>query len=185
MDKRVEEILITKWQIDEGLKKAAKWIDETYKDSKKDLILVGLLRGCVPFYGQLLSLIKTDVITDFMLVSSFDGEDVRISEPKIIVDVQLSITDKNVLLVEDIIDSAKTITYVIQHLKQKNPHSIKVISFLDKKAGRQCEFKLDYYCYDIEDKFLVGYGLDYKEKLRNLPYVGVFKSNKKEEKNNE
>lgn len=182
MDSRIEKILITKRQIKSAIKKAAKWIDNTYKDNEKDLVLVGLLRGCVPFYGQLSSEITVDMMMDFILVSSFRGKKTRMNKPVIETDIKIDITDKNVLLIDDIIDSGYTTEFVVEHLKQKKPNSIKIMTFLNKQAGRKNGFKADYYCFDIEDKFLVGYGLDYEEKMRNLPYVAVFKADKNGDK---
>lgn len=175
MDNRIEKILITNRQLKKGIKKAAKWIEETYSNSDKDLVLIGLLKGCIPFYGQLISYIKMDLIMDFMVVSSFKGQDKAIGLPEIITDIVSDIKDKDILLLEDIIDSGYTIKFVTEYLAKRKPNSIKVMSLLDKKAGRKVDFKPDYYCFDIEDKFLVGFGLDYKEKMRNLPYVGIFK----------
>lgn len=178
MDYRIEEILISSEEIKEGIKKAAKWIDDNYSKSNRDLVLIGLLKGCIPFYGQLISYVKTDLIMDFMVVSSFKGAEKATGLPEIVTDIYTDIKDKDVLLLEDIVDSGYTIKFVQEYLLKRQPHSIKVMSLLDKKAGRKVDFHPDYYCFDIEDKFIVGFGLDYKEKLRNLPYIGVFKNKK-------
>lgn len=173
LHKNVEKILINSRQIKKGIKKAAKWIDENY--AGKDLVLIGLLKGCIPFYGQLIANIKTDLVMDFMVVSSFKGQEKATGMPEIVTDIYTDIKGKDVLLLEDIVDSGYTIKYVQEYLQKRNPNSIKVMSLLDKKAGRKVDFKPDYYCFDIDDKFLVGFGLDYKEKLRNLPYIAIFK----------
>ncbi|WP_412032290.1 hypoxanthine phosphoribosyltransferase [Malacoplasma muris] len=179
MDHRIEEILIPKRKIKSGIKKAAKWIDNNYSNTGRDLVLIGLLKGCIPFYGQLISYVKTDLIMDFMVVSSFKGAEKATGLPEIVTDIYTDIEGKDVLLLEDIVDSGYTIKYVREYLVKRKPNSIKVLSLLDKKAGRKVDFQPDYYCFDIEDKFLVGFGLDYQEKLRNLPYIGVFKKVKK------
>lgn len=116
---------------------------------------------------------------DFMVVSSFKGENKAQGKPEIITDIFTDIKDKHVLILEDIIDSAYTIKYVTEYLSKRNPKSIKVMSLLNKKEGRKVDFELDYYCFDIENQFLIGFGLDYKEKLRNLPYIGIMKKENK------
>lgn len=175
-DSRIKEILITEEEINREIKKAGKWIDNNYKNS--DLILIGFLRGCVPFFGRLMTSITIDFVTDFMVWSSFKGQDSRQTKPEIITDILIDIKGKDVLIIEDIIDTAETLHYALEHLKKKQPKSIKILTMLNKQEGRKVNLNPDYTCFDVENKFLVGFGLDYKEQLRNLPYVGVFKTSK-------
>lgn len=177
MDHRVEKILLTTEEIQKGIIEAAKWVDKTYQN--KELVLVGLLKGCLPFFGQMISHITIDCLVDFMTVSSFQGKTYGVTEPKISHNISENITNKHVLLVDEIIDSALTLKYVKEYLmKNFNPASVEIISLLDKPAGRKVDLKPAYRCFEIENKFVVGYGCDYEGKLRNLPYVGVFKQDK-------
>lgn len=177
MDHRVEKILLTTEEIQEGIVKAANWIDQNY--ANKELVLIGLLKGCLPFFGQMISHIKTDCLIDCMMVSSWEGKTNAISEPKIIQDVTENITNKHVLLVDEIIDSALTLKYVEEYLQKKyKPASIKMICLLDKPGGRKIDLNPAYSCFEVENKFVVGYGCDFEGKLRNLPYVGIFKQEK-------
>ena len=174
MDHRVEKILLTSQQIQEGIIKAANWVDKTY--ANKELILVGLLKGCLPFFGQMISHVKIDCLIDFMSVSSFQGHTVAQTEPTITQDITENITNKHVLLVDEIIDSALTYKYVQDYLKKKyNPASVEMICLLDKPEGRKIKLDPAYSCFEIENKFVVGYGCDVGGKMRNLPYVGIFK----------
>lgn len=170
-----KNILISNHQINKAIKKAAKWINENYEG--KTLVLVGLLKGCIPFFGQLITKIKVNLIIDFLVVSSFKGENKAQGKPKIITNILTDITNKDVLLLEDIIDSGYTIKYVVEEFQKHNPNSIKVMSLLNKQEGRKIDFTPDYYCFDIPNKFIVGFGLDYKEKERNLPHIMVFDRN--------
>lgn len=172
-DDRVEEILIHNDELKKGIEKAASWIDKNYFG--KEPVLIGLLKGCIPFYGHLITLIKIDFTTDFMVVSSYKGTNKSSGKPEIVTDIYTDISDKDVILIEDIVDGGYTIKYVKEYLSKKNPKSVKVITLLDKKEGRKVEFEPDYKCFDVADKFLVGFGLDYQEKCRNLPHICVMK----------
>lgn len=176
MDGRIQEILITEQQINEKIKQAAKWIDKTFEG--KDLILVGLLKGCIPFFGRLMTSITIDFTTDFMVVSSYKGTEKSTGIPEIVTDIVSNIKNKHVLIVEDIVDSAYTLKYVKEYLQSKGASSVSIVTMLNKQSGRKVNLDPDYKCFEVEDKFLVGFGLDYQEKLRNLPYVGVFKTKK-------
>lgn len=172
---KFDEILITNEEINKSIDSAAHWIDETYKDIEGPIVLIGLLKGCIPFLGQLLTKIKIDVILDFMVVSSFKGNDKRLNKPIIITDIISDIAGKHILFVEDIIDSGYTIKHTMERTSEKNPASIKLITLLDKPSGRKNNLKSDYSCFIVEDKFLVGFGLDYKEQMRNYDCIGVLK----------
>ncbi len=171
----VSKIIISKNKIKKAIKKAAKWIDYEYKDIDSEIVLVGILKGCIPFMGQLSTMIERDISMDFMNVSSFNGEDSAKNLPKITMDIQTDIKGKHVLLVEDIIDSGYTIKFVIDKLQQKEPASIKIITFLNKNGVRKVELEPNFSCFDIPNEFIVGFGLDYKEKCRNYEFIGVLR----------
>ncbi len=177
MDSRIEEILISEEEINKEIVKAAKWVDQRYKG--EELILVGLLKGCIPFYGRLMTAITVDFKTDFMVVSSYKGKIKRAGKPQIVTDIKQDVKGKHVLIVEDIVDSAYTLQYVKEYLENKEAKSVSIITLLNKEEGRKVDLTPDYKLFEVEDKFLVGFGLDYDEKLRNLPYVGVYKIEKK------
>lgn len=177
MHERVEKILINTEEIQEAIKKAGKWVDSEYKG--KDLVLIGLLKGCLPFFGQLISNISIDCIIDFMSVSSWKGKTTAQTLPLITQGITENIKDKHVLLVDEIIDSALTLKYIREYLQEKyKPLSVEIITLLDKPMGRKVSLQPIYKCFEIENKFVVGYGCDYQGKLRNLPYVGIFKEEK-------
>ena len=137
----------------------------------KDIVFIGILKGSVIFMSELAKNIKNNVEMDFMDVSSYEGTessgDVRINS-----DIRNSIKGKDVIIIEDIIDTGRTLTYLIEYLKQKNPSSIKIATMLSKPSRRIMELNVDYIGFSINDEFVVGYGLDYNEKYRNLPYIG-------------
>ena len=137
----------------------------------KEMVLIGILKGSVIFMTELAKNIKSSVILDFMDVSSYEGTE-STGSVKINKDIRDSIEGKDVILVEDIIDTGRTLTYVKEYLKQKNPNSIKIATMLSKPSRRVMELEVEYIGFAIEDKFVVGYGLDYNEKYRNLPYIG-------------
>lgn len=162
-------ILINKSKLEKRIEEMGKQITKDYEG--KDLVLVGILKGSVMFMTELAKNIKRSVALDFMDVSSYEGTEstgkIRINK-----DIRDSIEGKDVIIVEDIIDTGRTLTYVKEYLSQKNPNSIKIATMLSKPSRRVLELNVDYIGFAIEDKFVVGYGLDYNEKYRNLPYIG-------------
>ena len=149
--------------------KLEKRIEKDYQG--KELVFVGILKGSVMFMSELAKNVKSNVELDFMDVSSYQGTQ-STGTVTINKDIRNSIEGKDVILVEDIIDTGRTLTYVLEYLKQKNPNSIKIATMLSKPSRRVMELNVDYIGFSIEDKFVVGYGLDYNEKYRNLPYIG-------------
>ena len=141
----------------------------------KEIVFVGILKGSVMFMSELAKNIKSSVELDFMDVSSYKGTE-STKKVNINKDIRNSIEGKDVIIVEDIIDTGRTLTYVLEYLKQKNPNSIKIATMLSKPSRRVMELNVDYIGFAIEDKFVVGYGLDYNEKYRNLPYIGYIES---------
>lgn len=162
-------ILINKSKLEKRIEEMGKQIAKDYEG--KELILVGILKGSVMFMAELAKNIKKSVALDFMDVSSYEGTE-STGKIKINKDIRDSIEGKDVIIVEDIIDTGRTLTYVKEYLEQKNPNSVKIATMLSKPSRRVLELKVDYIGFAIEDKFVVGYGLDYNEQYRNLPYIG-------------
>ena len=162
-------ILINKSKLEKRIEELGKQIEKDYEG--KEIVLVGILKGSVIFMSELAKNIKGNVEIDFMEASSYEGTE-STGNVKINKDIKNSIEGKDVIIVEDIIDTGRTLTYVSEYLKQKNPNSIKIATMLSKPSRRVIELNVDYIGFSIEDKFVVGYGLDYNEKYRNLPYIG-------------
>ncbi|MFV8401139.1 hypoxanthine phosphoribosyltransferase [Mycoplasma sp. 005V] len=169
----VKKVLFTQAFIEKHILECANWVNETYKDSN-DLIIVGLLKGSIPFLAQLIKNVEVDHKLDFMIVSTYAGSHASSGSVKIIMDLANDIEGKDVLIVEDIIDSGITLQKVCSMLKERHPNSLKVLTLMDKPYNRKVDFQADHYGFLAPDEFLVGFGLDYDEKLRNLPYIGVF-----------
>lgn len=162
-------ILINKIKLEKRIEELAKQIDKDYQG--KDFVLIGILKGSVMFMAELAKNIKNNVELDFMDVSSYEGTK-STGKIKIHKDIRSSIEGKDIIIVEDIIDTGRTLTYVLDYLKQKNPNSIKIATMLSKPSRRVMELNVEYIGFSIDDKFVIGYGLDYNEKYRNLPYIG-------------
>lgn len=162
-------ILINKTKLEKRIEELAKQIEKEHEG--KEIVLIGILKGSVMFMSELAKNIKGDVELDFMDVSSYEGTE-STGKVKINKDIRNSIQGKDVIIVEDIIDTGRTLTYVLEHLKQKGANSIKIATMLSKPSRRVMELNVDYIGFSIEDKFVLGYGLDYNEKYRNLPYIG-------------
>lgn len=173
IDPRIKEILITEEQINQRISDAANWINEEYQN--KEPIMVGILKGCIPFIGKLLPQITVDLRLDFLAISSFKGGIKAATEPEIITDLKFEVKDQDIILVEDIVDTGRTIKKVIELLESRGAKSIKLVTLVDKKEGRKVELEADFVCWDIPLVFIVGFGLDYKEIMRNLPYIGILK----------
>lgn len=148
-------------------------ISEDYKD--KNLLLVSVLKGSVVFMADLMRAITVPCEIDFMCVSSYASGTTSSGVVKIIKDLDINLEGKDVLIVEDILDSGRTLNYIISILEKRNPASIKICTLLDKPERRVVDLYADYSGAEVPDEFVVGYGLDYDEKYRNLPYVGVLK----------
>lgn len=171
MKEKMEEVnvLINKTKLEKRIEEMGKQIQKDYEG--KEIVLIGILKGSVMFMSELAKNIKNSVALDFMDVSSYEGTE-STGKIKINKDIRDSIEGKDVIIVEDIIDTGRTLTYVRDYLKQKNPNSVKIATMLSKPSRRVMELQVDYIGFAIEDKFVVGYGLDYNEKYRNLPYIG-------------
>lgn len=164
-------VLINEEELNKKIKELATIIEEDFKG--EELVLICILKGAVYFAIDLSKQIKNNVVTlDFMKVSSYGNDFVTSGNVEFILDITTDITGKNVIVVEDIIDSGYTLSFIKDYLSKKKPKSLKLCVLLDKKERREKEVKIDYIGFEIENKFVVGYGLDYEDKYRNLPYVG-------------
>lgn len=164
-------VLISEEDVDARIAEVAKQISEAYKG--KTLHLICVLKGSVFFVCELAKRITVPVTLDFMSVSSY-GDDTKSSGVvRIVKDLDEPLEGKDVMVVEDIIDSGRTLSYLLEILKQRHPASLGLCTLLDKPDRRVREVPVDYTCFEIPDEFVVGYGLDYAQKYRNLPYVGV------------
>ncbi len=173
MENRVlKEVLVTKEKIQKDCKRLAKEIEADYKD-KEPAIFLGLLKGCHPFMTDLLRYIEIDLQIDYMDVSSYFGGTTNSSEVKIIKDMTLSVKNRDIVIVEDIIDSGNTLKKVIELLKLRGARSVEVVTIVDKPSGRTVELEAKYVGSIVPDAFLIGYGLDYDEMYRNLNCIGI------------
>jgi len=163
---------LTAKQIQNKIKEIADSISNDYKG--KEIIAVGILKGAFMFYSDLVKSIRVPLHIDFIHASSYIKTE-STGEIAIHSDLQEKIKGRHVLLIEDIADSGLTLQHIQAMLLERKPASLKICVFLDKKSKRQTDIKLDYVGYEIPDHYLVGYGLDYENKYRNLPYISIFK----------
>ncbi len=165
-------ILLKEEDVDKRIAEVAAMINRDY--AGKEVHLICILKGGVFFTCELAKRLMVPVSMDFMSVSSYGSGTESSGVVRIVKDLDESIAGKNVLIVEDIIDSGRTLAYLIEILKQRNPESIHLCTLLDKPERRvKKQVKVDYTCFEIPDEFVVGFGLDYDQKYRNLPYIGV------------
>ena len=163
------KVLITEQEIASRTRELAEQIQKDYNN--EEIVIVCILKGATFFTVELAKRIESDTIIDFMKVSSYEGTE-STGKINFTLDISEDITGKNVLIVEDIVDTGRTLAYVKKYLESKNPKSVKICTMLNKKERRVVELNPEYVAFDIPDKFVIGYGLDYDEKYRNLPYVG-------------
>lgn len=173
LEQDIKKILITHEEIVTAAKKLGKQLTVDYQDKKP--IFVGILKGSVPFMAELIKHVDTHIELDFMLVSSYHGGTASSGVINIIKDIDQDIAGRDVLFIEDIIDTGQTLKNLCNLFKERNAASVKIATLLDKPEGRIVDIEADYTCFTIPNEFVVGYGLDYDEYYRNLPYVGVLK----------
>ena len=173
MHKDMEYIMIDSKSIQRKAKSMAKQLDKLYEGRVPVVICV--LKGSVMFLTDLIRHMKTDLVIDFMVVSSYGSGTKSTGDIKILKDLSTDIKDRDVLIVEDIVDSGNTLYNLKKLLNARSPSSVNIVTLLDKPARREVPLEPEYTCFTIEDEFVVGYGLDYAEKYRNLPYIGVLK----------
>lgn len=173
MENNVERVLISEEALKQKVAELGERITNDYQG--KPLLLVGILKGSMVFMSDLMRSIKMNCKIDFMSVSSYGSGTQSSGQVRIILDLNKPIKDYDILIVEDILDSGITLSYIKQLLLPRNPKSIKICTLLDKPACRKTDIIADYYGFQIPNEFVIGYGLDYDEDYRNLPYVGIIK----------
>ena len=173
MIRDIEKVLLTEEQIVKRVREIGNEISNDYKG--KDLLVVGILKGSVMFASELIKNITIPTEIDFMAVSSYGNSSETTGVVRILKDLDHSIEGKDIIIVEDIIDSGVTLDYLLKYLKARKANSIEIVTLLTKPARRKVDINVKYCGFEVPDEFLVGYGLDYAEKYRNLPYVGILK----------
>lgn len=174
MHQDLSHILINEDKIQERVTELATQITTDYNTSEP-LLLVGVLKGCMMFMVDLARRLELPVAIEFIIVSSYGQSTKSSGVVQMIKDLDTDISGKHVLIVEDIIDSGLTLEYLRSHLERRNPASLKICSLLNKPERRESDVTVEYLGFDIPNEFVVGYGLDYRELYRNLPYIGVLK----------
>ncbi|HEL2452573.1 TPA: hypoxanthine phosphoribosyltransferase [Streptococcus suis] len=173
LDKDIKKILVSEEEFVAKCKELGQILATDYAD--KNPILVGILKGSIPFMAELMKHIDAHVETDYMVVSSYHGGTESCGTVKIIKDLDNSVAGRHIIFVEDIIDTGRTLKELKELFALRQAASIKIATLLDKPEGRVVEIEPDYTCFTIPNEFVVGFGLDYDENYRNLPYVGVLK----------
>lgn len=173
MHENLAEVLVSQEDIQQKNVDLGKILAEEYKD--KNPLLVGVLKGALPFMGDLMQEMDILMEYDMMDVSSYGNEFASSGEVRIDKDLDTSVEGRHVLFVEDIIDTGRTLKYLKELMERRGAKSVKIVTLLDKKDGRQVDIEADWVGFEIPKKFVVGYGLDFKEQYRNLPYIGVMK----------
>ena len=168
----IEKVLISEEELEAAVGRIGRQISEDYRD--KDPIFIGVLKGCFMFMADLMRHVDISCSMDFMAVSSYSGT-TSTGAVKINKDVSENIEGRHIILVEDILDSGVTLNYLKNYLMVSRPASIAVATLMDKPARRKADIYANYSCFEVPDAFVVGYGLDYNERYRNLPYIGILK----------
>ncbi len=174
MNNDIESVYLSQEQIAKKVKEMAQKINEDYVG--KDILLVPTLKGSFMFASDLIRNIKLPCDIDFIALSSYGNAAETSGKVKITKDLTMDISNKHLIIIEDIIDSGVTMDFLINYLKLKNAASVEIATLLNKPARRKKDINIKYSGFEVEDQFLVGYGLDYAEKYRNLPYIGILKS---------
>jgi hypoxanthine phosphoribosyltransferase len=173
MKNDIERVLISEEEIQNKVRELGSQLTEEYKD--RFPLAIGVLKGATLFMADLLKRIDTQLEMDFMDVSSYGKSTVSSGEVKIIKDLDASVEGRDILIIEDIIDSGLTLSYLVELFYYRKAKSVKIVTLLDKPTGRKADIHADYIGFIVPDAFVVGYGLDYAEKYRNLPYIGILK----------
>lgn len=173
MKQDIEKVLFTEDELQAKIRDLGYQLTEEYKE--RFPLAIGVLKGAMPFMADLLKRMDCSLEMDFMDVSSYGNSTVSTGEVKILKDLDTSVEGRDILIIEDIIDSGLTLSYLVDLFRYRKAKSIKIVTLLDKPTGRKSLIKADYVGFIVPDEFVVGYGLDYAEKYRNLPYIGVLK----------
>ncbi|WP_130861027.1 hypoxanthine phosphoribosyltransferase [Bacilliculturomica massiliensis] len=163
------EVLISEEQLAERIAELGKEITADF--AGEEVLMVGILKGSVPFLADLIRKVDLDVKIDFMSVSSYGASTKSSGVVRILKDLDTGVEGRNVIIVEDIVDSGLTLQYLKEYLSGRKPKSLKICTLLDKPEGRKVEIQPDYKCFTVGNQFIVGFGLDYDQKYRNLPYI--------------
>ncbi|MFW2367416.1 MAG: hypoxanthine phosphoribosyltransferase [Desulforhopalus sp.] len=170
---KITKVLVSEDEVKATVRRLGAEITSHYGEPEKPLIVIGLLRGSFIFMADLVREIPFPLVVDFMTVSSYGDGTVSSGDVKVVMDLDSSIEDRDVLLVEDIVDTGRTFSKIIRMMRNRNPRSLKVCTFLNKQDARLVDVPIDFCGVDIPNEFAIGYGLDYAQEYRNLPYVGV------------
>ena len=171
----VERVLVSEEELTAIVKRLAAQIDADYIN-EENVVLIGVLKGSVTFMTDLMRELKTPAFIDFMKVSSYGDSTISSGNVNIVLDLKRkNLPSENLIIVEDIVDSGRTLKYLVSYLLNKGAKSVRTVTLLDKPARREVDFTPEYVGKQIENHFVIGYGLDYSEKYRTLPYVGVIK----------
>lgn len=173
MNGDLQSIFLSEEQIKDKVKQAAEWLDKRFEGKKP--LAISVLKGSVMFFCDLVRAMKTPVQIDFMTISSYGSSTQSSGMPKIVMDLAASVEGRDVILVEDIVDSGNTLYKMRDLLVGRGANSFTVVTLLDKPSRRQVDIKADYSCFEVGDEFIVGYGLDYAQQYRNLPYIAILK----------
>jgi hypoxanthine phosphoribosyltransferase len=173
MHNDIEKILITEEEIAAKCAEIGEQLTKEYEGKRP--LAIGVLKGAMPFMSDILRRIHTYLEMDFMDVSSYGGKMRSSGEVKIVKDLDTKVEGRDLLIIEDIIDSGLTLSYLVDLFKYRKANSIKIVTLLDKPSGRTAHIKADVVGFEVPNEFVVGYGLDYEERYRNLPYIGVLK----------
>jgi hypoxanthine phosphoribosyltransferase len=174
MREDLQTVLFDEAAISEKIRELGREITVDYQG--KQPVLIGILKGAVPFIADLMRTIDLPLVYDLMAVSSYGASTRSSGTVRILKDIDISIEDRDVIVVEDIIDTGLTLQYLMANLESRKPRSLKICTLLDKPSRRKVKIQADYNGFTIPDAFVVGYGLDYAEKYRNLPYIGSLKA---------
>lgn len=173
MKNDIQEILYSEDVLTKKIKELASKISKDYEG--KDLVVVGILKGSVIFAAELIKNISVKCEIDFMAVSSYGNSTETSGVVRILKDLDHNIEGKDILIVEDIVDTGVTLNYLLKYLKARKANSIEIVSLLNKPKRRAVELEVKYIGFEVPDEFIVGYGIDYAEKYRNLPFIGILK----------
>jgi len=173
MHKDAERILISREEIQKRVKELAAELDKDYEGKRP--LMICILKGSVPFFADLIREMKIEIEMDFMAISSYGSGSRSSGEVRMVKDLDRSIENRHVIIVEDIVDSGYTLSYLKRILYSRHPQSVKICALLDKFERREVELEADYKGFDIANEFVIGYGLDYAENYRNLPDICILK----------
>ncbi|WP_244835435.1 hypoxanthine phosphoribosyltransferase [Clostridium sp. BJN0001] len=173
MRQDIKEVLFSESELKEKIQELAAKISKDYEN--KDLLVVGILKGSVVFAAELIKNITTYCEIDFMAVSSYGNSTETSGVVRILKDLDHNVEGKDILIVEDIVDTGVTLSYLLKYLKARKANSIEIVALLNKPARRCADLNVKYIGFEVPDAFIVGYGIDYAEKYRNLPFIGILK----------